>query len=93
MATHLMLSPLASGKFSGVIGSSGSAVAPWGTAEVNSLKHHLEVSKHAGCFTGDYENPAEDTDYEEIYKCMSELHESKLRSALSTYSVGFTKWN
>jgi carboxylesterase type B len=89
MATHLLLSPLAAGKFSGVIGASGSALATWGTAESNSLKHHLEVCHNAGCYDGfvdGEEAPAPGTDINAIYECMKDTDESVLRRALSVYS-------
>ncbi len=83
-----MIKNLCTGKFSGVIGASGSALAPWGTAE-NSLNHHLEVCYYAECYPEfvDGEEPAAGTDYKAIYECMKDKDESILRGALSSYSV------
>ncbi|OXA59743.1 Acetylcholinesterase-1 [Folsomia candida] len=88
MASMLLFSPLAEGKFTGVIGASGSALATWGTAEYNSLKHHLEVCFLAGCYPEfvEGEEPAENTDYNAIYACMRDTEEGVLRQALSRYS-------
>jgi predicted esterase len=93
MATHLLLSPMAAGKFSGVIGSSGSALAAWATAEENSLKHHLEVCNLADCYDAwvEGQEPSPDTDYQAIYECMKNAPENKLRSALNQYSVSLGK--
>lgn len=66
-----------------------SALATWGTAEYNSLKHHLEVCFLAGCYPEfvEGEEPAENTDYNAIYACMRDTEEGVLRQALSRYSV------
>jgi len=91
MVSHLLLSPLAAGKFTGVIGSSGSALAPWATAEENSLPHHLKVAFHAGCCENDVcdvdGNTKPEIDYQKIYQCMRDKPEKILRDALGEYSV------
>ncbi|ODM98421.1 Carboxylesterase 4A [Orchesella cincta] len=47
--THLLVSPMATGKFQGAIAGSGSALAAWGTTE-SHMPGSLAIAALSGCF-------------------------------------------
>jgi carboxylesterase type B len=82
MASHLLLSPMAKGLMSGVIGSSGSALACWGTAAHPSIDVHLKIANYSGCYDG-----TSTPDKPAIVSCMQSANVRALLDALSRVSV------